>query len=333
MKFASLSERVSLLPSTWYYVCSSRSLRADATSPFEFKVAHRTFVAFRTPEGRAVVLDGRCCHLGSRLGAGTVQKGCIQCAFHGWEFNQKGECVGAPGLSEVPSWARIQSYQTCEKFGHLFFFFGETPRYQIPDFREAGAEELAYTEPLRFKLNLPWYMVPCNAFDIQHYHVSHDRCLVEPPEIHQDGPFDMSIDLTLENVGRSVADGLARRVAGTVIDFNVSTTGGNLILVTSKLKRTKTFGFVNVVPLGPKHTLVVVLPMVKRSSPFLRSVGVEWLNKRLRRYVIHRFLCAETPQLDGIDISLNRLTAEDRELCGFLDLLQKMHGHPEQNVA
>lgn len=333
MKFVSLSESVSLLPSTWYYVCSSRSLLANSTSPFEFNIAHRTFVAFRTPEGRAVVLDGRCCHLGSRLGAGKVRAGCIKCAFHGWEFNHKGECIGAPGLSEVPAWARIQSYPTCEKFGHLFFFFGESPPYQIPDFREAREEELVFTEPLRFKLNLPWYMVPCNAFDIQHYYVSHDRRPVAPPEIHQDGPHEMSINLTLENVGESVADSLARWIAGTVIDFNVSTTGANLILVTSKLERTKTFGFVNVVPLGPKQTLVVVLPMVKRSSLFPRSIGVEWLNKHLRRYVIHRFLSSETPQLDGIDISLDRLTAEDRELRRFIDLLQKMHGHSERNVA
>lgn len=53
---------------------------------------------FRTEEGKACVLDAYCPHLGAHLGiGGRVVGDCIECPFHGWQFNgNDGKCTSIP---------------------------------------------------------------------------------------------------------------------------------------------------------------------------------------------------------------------------------------------
>ena len=53
---------------------------------------------FRGEDGRAHVVDAYCPHLGAHLAVGGAVIGdCIQCPFHGWEFNgDTGKCTHIP---------------------------------------------------------------------------------------------------------------------------------------------------------------------------------------------------------------------------------------------
>ena len=55
-------------------------------------------VVFRNSEGKARVLDAYCPHLGANLGiGGRVVGDCIECPFHGWQFDgQDGKCTRVP---------------------------------------------------------------------------------------------------------------------------------------------------------------------------------------------------------------------------------------------
>lgn len=53
---------------------------------------------FRGRDGKAHVVDAYCPHLGANLAVGgRVVGNCIECPFHGWQFNgEDGKCVRIP---------------------------------------------------------------------------------------------------------------------------------------------------------------------------------------------------------------------------------------------
>src|SRR5690606_13462308 len=53
-------------------------------------------VLFRDDKGQLGLLDRDCPHRGADLAYGRIEDGGIRCAFHGWLFNIKGECLETP---------------------------------------------------------------------------------------------------------------------------------------------------------------------------------------------------------------------------------------------
>ena len=54
------------------------------------------FVLFRDTGGIARVLSNTCAHRGGSLADGKVKGDCIQCPYHGWEFDGDGQCRKIP---------------------------------------------------------------------------------------------------------------------------------------------------------------------------------------------------------------------------------------------
>lgn len=68
----------------WHQLCSVNEL--DDNGPLELVVAGRVVAAFNTEEGIKVV-DGMCAHQGGPLAQGHVDKTCITCPWHGWQYD------------------------------------------------------------------------------------------------------------------------------------------------------------------------------------------------------------------------------------------------------
>lgn len=79
----------------WYALCESRALRSR---PIAVSLFGRPLVLFRTESGTAAALVDRCPHRNVPLSLGRVRGGCLQCAYHGWEFDPDGQCRAVPGL-------------------------------------------------------------------------------------------------------------------------------------------------------------------------------------------------------------------------------------------
>lgn len=78
----------------WTPVCMSHELRRD--KPLGVQVAGTKLVLFRDAEGRPAALVDRCPHRGVALSLGKVKQGCIECPFHGWQFDGKGAVCYIP---------------------------------------------------------------------------------------------------------------------------------------------------------------------------------------------------------------------------------------------
>jgi phenylpropionate dioxygenase-like ring-hydroxylating dioxygenase large terminal subunit len=95
---------------------------------------------FRGPDGRAACLSAVCCHRGGDLSRGRVKGACVQCPYHGWEFDADGRCTRMPPLGDdvvPPRRARVDAYPVQERYGYVWVFLGDLPeeeRPALPDF-------------------------------------------------------------------------------------------------------------------------------------------------------------------------------------------------------
>ena len=116
----------------WYPVILGEELKDE---PVKVRMLGQNFVVFRDSEGKPNTLHDICIHRGASLSEGLVKKDCIQCPYHGWQFDGKGICQKIPSLgkdAKVPKRAKIDAYPTEEKYGIVFAFLGELPESQRP---------------------------------------------------------------------------------------------------------------------------------------------------------------------------------------------------------
>ncbi|MGH7120266.1 MAG: Rieske 2Fe-2S domain-containing protein [Acetobacteraceae bacterium] len=78
----------------WTPLVKSRPVRARLLPAAS---AGEHVVLFRTPDGTPAALPDQCPHRGVRLSLGRLTpNGCIECAFHGWQFDRAGENQRVP---------------------------------------------------------------------------------------------------------------------------------------------------------------------------------------------------------------------------------------------
>jgi 3-ketosteroid 9alpha-monooxygenase subunit A len=130
-------------PDGWFPVAYSDELATGQVSRLRY--FDRELVLFRGEDGRAVLLDAHCPHLGAHLGVGGRVVGCdIVCPFHGWRFDRSGACVAAPGSVTIPAGAQARAWPLLERNGIvLAWHHGERrlPDHEVPAFPEWGAAD------------------------------------------------------------------------------------------------------------------------------------------------------------------------------------------------
>jgi phenylpropionate dioxygenase-like ring-hydroxylating dioxygenase large terminal subunit len=78
----------------WTPAAYSSQVRRDR--PLQVRIAGTRLVLFRDAAGAPAALVDRCPHRGVALSLGRVERGCLQCPFHGWTFDRGGRCVRVP---------------------------------------------------------------------------------------------------------------------------------------------------------------------------------------------------------------------------------------------
>ena len=107
----------------WYVVALSSQLTDKAVLPRT--VLDEWLVIFRDRTGQPVALQDRCIHRNSRLSAGKLCKGNIQCPYHGWQYDARGNVVSVPAEGpenhQCPKVSRKAiSYETKEQDGYVY---------------------------------------------------------------------------------------------------------------------------------------------------------------------------------------------------------------------
>ena len=128
----------------WYPAGKSADIQ---DKPVKQRMLGQDFVLWRDSAGKVHCLSNTCVHRGGSLAGGKVNGDCMQCPYHGWEFDAEGRCTKIPSLgkdAKIPARARVDAYPTVERYGLVFAFLGDIPEedrcpiMEIPEFEADG---------------------------------------------------------------------------------------------------------------------------------------------------------------------------------------------------
>src|SRR5262245_30664483 len=103
----------------WQPVCLAADLLPGHTKPI--RVMGEDYTLYRGESGTPHVVEFRCAHRGTQLSTGWVEGDCLRCFYHGWKYDQTGQCVEMPAEDDsFPPKVRVQSYPTVEYLGLIF---------------------------------------------------------------------------------------------------------------------------------------------------------------------------------------------------------------------
>jgi phenylpropionate dioxygenase-like ring-hydroxylating dioxygenase large terminal subunit len=117
-----------VIPNQWYVVLGSKEVK---DKPVGVTRMGEKLVFWRDNTGQLSCLRDRCVHRGVQLSKGrVVSDGCLQCPFHGFEYDTTGRVAKIPANGQrapVPERFRVHSYPTYEAHGFIWIWWGESP--------------------------------------------------------------------------------------------------------------------------------------------------------------------------------------------------------------
>jgi phenylpropionate dioxygenase-like ring-hydroxylating dioxygenase large terminal subunit len=115
------------LRDAWYAVARSVEV---GDHPVAVTLLATRVVLFRPAGGAVVAAPDRCPHREAPLSIGTIDDGCLVCAYHGWTFGDGGRCVRVPSAADhipPPPRAHLATYASAERYGLVWVCLGGTP--------------------------------------------------------------------------------------------------------------------------------------------------------------------------------------------------------------
>ncbi len=123
-----------LLRRYWHPIAPSAELNADNPTK-EVRLLGEDLVLYRDAKGTLGLIEPSCAHRKANLSYGIPEENGIRCAYHGWIFNETGQCVDQPSEPEGSKFkdkVRIKAYPVQEKAGIIFAYMGPAPVPMLP---------------------------------------------------------------------------------------------------------------------------------------------------------------------------------------------------------
>ena len=115
---------MALLKNAWYVAAFSGEL--TTTTPLERTLLGEKVVLYRGEAGKAVALSNRCAHRFAPLHRGKVKGDCIECPYHGLQFDASGSCSHNPqGDGQIPAAAKVRAFPLIEREQIAWIWMGD----------------------------------------------------------------------------------------------------------------------------------------------------------------------------------------------------------------
>jgi 5,5'-dehydrodivanillate O-demethylase len=165
---------------SWQPVYLSEKLAKGTIVPI--RILGEALALYRGESGKSHVIANECAHRLTRLSTGWVEGETIRCRYHGWRYDESGQCVEQPAEPKpfCASVRKLAAYPTHEAHGFVFAYLGEG---EAPAFRPLPGLEDGAREGWTVCPSVE--MIPCNYFqsaenimDDVHVNFSHRGHLV-----------------------------------------------------------------------------------------------------------------------------------------------------------
>ena len=122
-----------------------------------------------------------CLHRGTKLSLGRVDDCALICPYHGWTYNEEGQCIRFPAhpQQKPPATARATVYRVQQKYDWIWVSLGN-PTHDIAAFSEwdNAAFRKVYCGPYTFAASGPRAIE--NFLDVTHFPFVHEGLLGDP---------------------------------------------------------------------------------------------------------------------------------------------------------
>ena len=171
------SSAKAIFPNSWFRIATSKEITVNKIVSLRY--FNQDLILFRNAEGKPRVLDAHCPHLGAHLGyGGKLEKNTIRCPYHGWIWDEEGNCTHIPYSDRQPE-TQIKSYPTLEVNGLIFMYYhnrAEVPTWEIPPLKEYNSSQwtpLKFVRRWQARTDLKNYLD--NSVDVAHLAQVHSQ--------------------------------------------------------------------------------------------------------------------------------------------------------------
>src|SRR5580704_12623479 len=126
-----------LLRRYWHPIAGVSEFETKAVKPV--RLFGEDLLLFKSLKGSFGLIARRCAHRGSDLSFGIIEEDGIRCVYHGWQYDQTGQCTHQPFEEIVDPSAvrrkstRLPAYPVQVKGGMLWTYMGPQPAPLLPD--------------------------------------------------------------------------------------------------------------------------------------------------------------------------------------------------------
>ena len=200
----------------WHPIAGSSAVNEENPTK-EVRLLGEDLILYRDASGTLGLIEPGCPHRKASMAYGIPEQDGLRCCYHGWLFNEKGECVDQPSEPENSRFkdkVKMLAYPVQELGGLIFAYMGPQPAPVLPKW------DLLVWDGIRdsFGVELPCNWLQCqeNSLDPLHFQWLHryyggwvmDR---KKPKEERDG--------FLSNTQARGAD--HRRIAFEVTDYGI----------------------------------------------------------------------------------------------------------------
>ncbi len=157
----------------WHPIAASVELDADNPTK-EVRLLGEDLVLYRDAKGTLGLVEPSCAHRKANLSYGIPEENGIRCAYHGWIFNETGQCVDQPSEPEGSKFkekVRIKAYKAQELGGAIFAYMGPEPAPLLPRIDVLVWPGIRRTQSVHIPCN--WLQCHENSLDPLHFQWLH----------------------------------------------------------------------------------------------------------------------------------------------------------------
>jgi len=123
------------IPPGWYAIAESHEVPKGAAVSFE-RFGTRIVLWRKQIDQSIIAMTDICPHRSAQLSLGELKNDCISCPFHGFQFNEKGNCKFVPETGAAAENLQVKTFAVIEKHELIFLYWGENISSSPPWFSE-----------------------------------------------------------------------------------------------------------------------------------------------------------------------------------------------------
>lgn len=170
-----------LLRRYWHPISIAADLTPEQPTKF-VRILGEDLVLFVTPKGEAGLLHDRCAHRGVSLSYGRVEERGLACAYHGWLYDVKGNCLETPAEPKESNFChsvKQKAYPVKKHCGLYWAYMGPLPAPEIPKWDVWARTDGWHWLRALPQLDCNWLQAMENSVDTTHLHILHQELVTD----------------------------------------------------------------------------------------------------------------------------------------------------------